>query len=73
VLTPSGWTREYIVTTVSNISRMVTRDKTIQTGKILVTCVVTIPGVGTHTGSDGKPGCRLSRGLSQSAEAKLLA
>jgi hypothetical protein len=51
VLTPSGWTREYIVTTVSNISRMVTRDKTIQTGKILVTCIVTIPGAGTHTGS----------------------
>jgi hypothetical protein len=39
------------VTTVSNITRMVTRDKTILTGKILVTCIVTIPGVGTHTGS----------------------
>jgi hypothetical protein len=51
VFTPAGWTRQYIVTTVSNISRMVTRDKTIQTGKILVTCIVTIPGVGTHTGS----------------------
>jgi hypothetical protein len=51
VLTPSGWTREYIVTTVSNISRMVTRDKTILTGKILITCIVTIPGVGAHTGS----------------------
>jgi hypothetical protein len=30
---------------------MVTRDKTIQTGKILVTCIVTIPGLGAHTGS----------------------
>jgi hypothetical protein len=51
VFTPAGWTRQYIVTTVSNISRMVTRDKTIQTGKILVTCIVTIPGLGAHTGS----------------------
>jgi hypothetical protein len=51
VLTPSGWTREYIVTTVSNICRMADKDRTIQTGKILVTCIVTIPGVGTHTGS----------------------
>jgi hypothetical protein len=27
------------------------RDRTIQTGKVLVTCIVTIPGVGAHTGS----------------------
>ena len=51
VLTPSGWTREYIVTTVSNICRMKDKDRTIQTGKVLVTCIVTIPGVGTHAGS----------------------
>jgi hypothetical protein len=51
VLTPSGWTREYVVTTVSNICRMKDKDRTIQTGKVLVTCIVTIPGVGTHTGS----------------------
>ena len=51
VVTPSGWTREYFVTTVSNISRSLGRDRTIQTGKILVTCIVTIPGVGAHSGS----------------------
>ena len=51
VLTPSGWTREYLVTTVSNICRVADRDRTIQTGKVLVTCIVTIPGVGVHTGS----------------------
>ena len=51
VVTPSGWTREYLVTTVSNISRSLGRDRTIQTGKVLVTCIVTIPGVGAHTGS----------------------
>ena len=51
VVTPSGWTREYFVTTVTNISRNLGRDRTIQTGKVLVTCIVTIPGVGAHTGS----------------------
>ena len=51
MVTPSGWTREYFVTTVSNISRCLGRDRTIQTGKILVTCIVTIPGVGAHAGS----------------------
>jgi hypothetical protein len=51
VFTPSGWTREYIVTTVSNICRMKDKDRSIQTGKIIVTCIVTIPGVGVHTGS----------------------
>jgi hypothetical protein len=51
VVTPAGWTREYFVTTVTNISRNLGRDHTIQTGKVLVTCIVTIPGVGAHTGS----------------------
>jgi hypothetical protein len=50
-VTPSGWTREYFVTTVSNISRSLGRERTIQTGKVLVTCIVTIPGVGAHSGS----------------------
>ena len=50
VVTPSGWTREYNVHTVSPITRL-KKDKPIQTGKVLVTCVVTIPGVGTHSGS----------------------
>jgi len=50
VITPSGWTREYKVHTVSPITRM-KKDKPIQTGKVLVTCVVTIPGVGSHSGS----------------------
>jgi hypothetical protein len=27
------------------------KDKAIQSGKVLVTCVVTIPGIGTHSGS----------------------
>lgn len=50
VVTPSGWTREYTVHTVSPITRM-KKDKAIQSGKVLVTCVVTIPGIATHSGS----------------------
>jgi hypothetical protein len=50
IFTASGWTREYTVNTVSPITRL-KKDKLIQTGKVLVTCVVSIPGVGTHSGS----------------------
>ena len=50
IFTASGWTREYRVHTVSPITRL-KKDKPIQTGKVLVTCVVSIPSVGTHSGS----------------------
>lgn len=50
IFTASGWTREFSVHTVSPITRM-KKDTRIQTGKVLVTCVVAIPGVGTHSGS----------------------
>lgn len=49
VFTASGWTREYKVHTLSPITR-IKKDKPIQTGKVLVTCVVSIPGVGNHSG-----------------------
>src|SRR5580658_2243813 len=50
IFTASGWTRDYRVHTVSPITRL-KKDKPIQTGKVLVTCVVSIPSVGTHSGS----------------------
>ncbi len=50
IFTPTGWTRTYDVSTVSAVSRM-KRDKLIQTGKVLVTCTLTISGIGCHTGS----------------------
>jgi hypothetical protein len=50
LFTPSGWTRNYDVTTVSAVSRQ-KRDKFIQTGKVLVTCTLTIARLGTHSGS----------------------
>lgn len=50
LFTPAGWTREYKISTLSSLNRM-KKDKLIQTGKILVTCVVTIHGLGNHSGS----------------------
>ncbi len=50
VTTPTGWTRIYEVFTVSAVTRM-KKDKLIQTGKVLVTCTLTITGLGCHTGS----------------------
>ena len=50
IFTPSGWTRTYEVNTVSSVTRM-KKDKLVQTGKVLVTCTVTIAGVGSHADS----------------------
>jgi hypothetical protein len=50
LFTPTGWTRTYEVSTVSAVTRM-KKDKLIQTGKILVTCTLTITGLGCHAGS----------------------
>jgi hypothetical protein len=47
IFTPSGWTRTYEVNTVSPVTRM-KKDKLMQTGKVLVTCTLTIAGLGTH-------------------------
>jgi hypothetical protein len=50
VLTASGWTRQYTVHTISPVTRL-KKDKAIQTGKVLVTCTVTVAGIGSHSGS----------------------
>ena len=50
LFTPSGWTRVYEVSTVSAVTRM-KKDKPIQTGKVMVTCTLTITGLGCHAGS----------------------
>jgi hypothetical protein len=49
IFTPMGWTRSYDVNTISAVSR-VKRDKLIPTGKVLVTCALTIHRLGCHTG-----------------------
>jgi hypothetical protein len=50
LFTPTGWTRTYDVSTVSSVTRM-KKDRLIQTGKVLVTCTLTITGLGCHAGS----------------------
>jgi len=50
LFTPMGWTRTYEVATLSSVTRT-KKDKLIQTGKVLVTCTLTIHGLGCHSGS----------------------
>lgn len=50
LFTPTGWTRSYQISAISPVTRM-KRDKLIQTGKVLVTCTLTITGLGCHSGS----------------------
>src|SRR5207253_7866518 len=44
LFTPQGWTREYKIETMSNITRM-KKGESIVSGKILVACTVTIIGL----------------------------
>ena len=50
LFTPQGWTREYKVQTMANITR-VKKGESIVSGKVLVTCTVTILGIGAHSGT----------------------
>jgi hypothetical protein len=50
LVSPQGWTRSYETVTMNNITRT-KRNAEIVTGKILVTCTVTIEGLGTHSGT----------------------
>jgi hypothetical protein len=50
LFTPSGWTREYTISTVPSLTR-VDRGKVIVTSKVLVATAVTITRFGSHTGT----------------------
>ena len=50
LFSPQGWTRDYRVETMSNITR-VKRGEAVVTGKVLVTCTVSITGLGEHSGT----------------------
>lgn len=50
LFTPQGWTREYKIETMNNITR-VKKGESIVSGKILVTCTVTIVGLSSHSGT----------------------
>jgi hypothetical protein len=50
LFSPKGWTREYKVETMNNITR-VKKGESIVSGKVLVTCTVTIFGLWSHSGT----------------------
>ncbi len=50
LFTPQGWTREYKVETMTNITR-IKKGESIVSGKVLVTCTVTVLGIGSHSGT----------------------
>ncbi len=50
LFSPQGWTREYKIETMNNITRM-KKGESIVSGKVLVTCTVTISGIGSHSGT----------------------
>jgi hypothetical protein len=50
LFTAQGWTRKYQVATMSNITRM-KKGESISSGKILVTCTVTMVGLWSHSGT----------------------
>src|SRR6516162_3755222 len=50
LVTPQGWTRTYETVAMNHITRT-KRNAEFVTGKILVTCKVTIEGLGTHSGT----------------------
>src|SRR5271167_1463221 len=50
LFTPRGWTRDYKIETMNNITR-IKKGETIVSGKVLVTCTVTIIGLWSHSGT----------------------
>jgi len=50
LFTPQGWTREYKIETMGNLTR-VKKGESIVSGKILVTCTVTIVHLWSHSGT----------------------
>src|ERR1035437_4912993 len=50
LFSPQGWTREYKIETMNNITRM-KKGESIVSGKVLVSCTVTIIGLWSHSGT----------------------
>ena len=50
LFSPQGWTRCYKVETMTNITRL-KKGESIVSGKVLVTCTVTILSIGSHSGT----------------------
>ena len=50
LFTPSGWSRTYNMAALPNVVREINGRKFV-TGKVLMSCVLTIPRLGSHTGT----------------------
>ena len=50
LFSPQGWTREYKIETMNNITR-VKKGESLLSGKVLVTCTVTVIGLWSHSGT----------------------
>src|SRR5215469_11863869 len=50
LFSPQGWTRDYKIDTMNNITR-VKKGESLLSGKVLVTCTVTIFGLSSHSGT----------------------
>ncbi|MGE5112911.1 MAG: Rad52/Rad22 family DNA repair protein [Acidobacteriaceae bacterium] len=50
LFTPQGWTRNYRIETMNNITR-IKKGEAIVSGKVLVTCTLTINDLGEHSGT----------------------
>ena len=50
LFSPQGWTRDYRVETMSNITR-IKKGESFLSGKVFVTCTVTISGLWAHSGT----------------------
>ena len=68
LFTPSGWTREYTISTVPSLCRT-ERGKVIVTSKVLVATAVTITRLGSHTGTGEEWADRANAATSADAQA----
>lgn len=50
LFSPQGWTRDYRIETINHITRL-KKGEAVVSGKVLVTCTVTIAGLGFHSGT----------------------
>src|SRR6516162_2616430 len=68
LFTVRGWTREYSVQTINNVERKMSNGTQIA-GKVVVTCRVTIHGVGAHSGIGEEWADNESAGTAAEAQA----
>jgi Rad52/22 family double-strand break repair protein len=72
LFTVRGWTREYVVQTITNVERRL-HDGTQMAGKLVITCSLTIHRLGTHAGMGEEWADNENAGTAAEAQAFTLA